>query len=454
MTRALLDVPRCLKVETSYVGPPRVLITPRTRRNAWADASPSGGTAAYRRQAVLECLDTAAVLREYREPLEGETWLTPAASERRLLAQVNAIIALGPQALTQVAALSIDPEVPDPGRVFAVLLILGCVEGPDWLAQARDIFLAATLRNPAEAAAAVEALSLCPNPELAMDLAPLLGHEQARVRASTTRVLAFHGALSEDAWDDAIHDRDPSVVAAAACAPLRGYDRGVCERALQPLLARRDAEALVRLAMRAGLGLRLGAAHDCAVRIVRSDHPYWGDAANCLAMFGYLADASRIREVLAGAHPLEGVDAAVILGSIELEPDLLDLLARDDCTPEASIEIKQALAGITGLAFDTAPDAAESRRLWAQGASNFESRVRYRRGRPLSLESLLQSLRAGPGSRDARQRAYLEMLAATESRVPRFSPYDFVGVQAESLRRIEHWLADLQSRRPTSTNLH
>jgi hypothetical protein len=46
------------------------------------------------------------------------------------------------------------------------------------------------------------------------------------------------------------------------------------------------------------------------------------------------------------------------------------------------------------------------------------------------------------------------MLAATESRIPRFSPYDFVGVQVESLRRIEQWLADLQGRRPTTTNLH
>lgn len=73
-----------------------------------ANATRWGGTTAYRQQAVTECLDTAAVLRAYREPLEGETWLIPSGSERRLLAQANVIIALGPQALAQVAALSLD----------------------------------------------------------------------------------------------------------------------------------------------------------------------------------------------------------------------------------------------------------------------------------------------------------------------------------------------------------
>jgi hypothetical protein len=33
------------------------------------------------------------------------------------------------------------------------------------------------------------------------------------------------------------------------------------------------------------------------------------------------------------------------------------------------------------------------------------------------------------------------MLAATKSQVPPFSAYDFVGVQANSLRLIEQWLA-------------
>jgi len=36
----------------------------------------------------------------------------------------------------------------------------------------------------------------------------------------------------------------------------------------------------------------------------------------------------------------------------------------------------------------------------------------------------------------------LEMQAATASQVPHFSAYDFVQVQAASLRRIESWVAN------------
>ena len=74
-----------------------------------------------------------------------KTWLIPAASERRLLAQVNVIIALGPLALDHVRELALDPDVPDPGRVFAVLMVLGCVEDHDWFLAARDLFIAAAV---------------------------------------------------------------------------------------------------------------------------------------------------------------------------------------------------------------------------------------------------------------------------------------------------------------------
>ncbi len=454
MTIALVDVPRCLKVHASYVGAPRALAASGSRRpRAWAEAMPWTGTEAYRKQAVKECLDTVAVLRSYREPLEGETWLTPAASERRLLAQLNAIIALGPPALQQAIALSLDADVPDPGRVFAGLLVVGCVEGRDWLDPARDLFVATVLRGAAEAAAAVEAVSLAPGPELASFLVDLLGHERPQVRAGAVRALAFRGALSEASWHNAMRDGDPTVVAAALSAPLGAYDRTACERVLQPLIARRDAESLVRQALRAGLGLGLDTAHDSAVQIVR-DHPSFADAARCLAMFGDVGDARHFRGALGGPGVRDGVRAAAILGSIELVPDLLELLDRTDSPPELGVAAKHALATITGLPFVATADVSQALGLWSLHSQGFERHGRYRHGQPLSLEVLLQSLRTGPAARKARQNIYLEMQAATESRVPRFSPYDFAGVQIQSLRRIEQWLADPQARRSTASNRH
>jgi hypothetical protein len=451
MTLALIDVPRCLTVDASYVGSPRALAGSRRTGTAWAEAVTQNGTLGFREQAGRECLDMIATLRAYREPVDGEGWLVPAASERRLLAQVNAIIALGPQALKQVIALSLDADVPDSGRVFAGLLVLGCTEGRDWLEPAREIFIAATLRHPAEAAAAVEALSLCPNADIATLLSPLLDDERRRVRASAIRVLAYRGALAEGQWTSAMRESDPVLLAAALTAPLRGYDRIVCGRALEPVVAQSDAESLVRVALRAGLTIRLNAAHDWAEQIARND-PAWADAGECLAMFGDLDDLRHVREMLQRSRVEDGLRAAAVLGSIEAVPHLMALLDHDHSTPEVGVLTRRALTTITGLDFASAPDAAQALSLWSANSDRFDPGVRYRYGRPLTLAAMMESLRTGPGARKVRQDLYVEMLAATESRLPRFSAYDFVGVQAQSLRRIEHWLTDsrIQSQRAAS----
>jgi hypothetical protein len=441
MSLALIDVPRCLEVHTSYVGPPRAL-APSARKppTEWATSMNWGGTVAYRRQAAKECLDTIGVLRGYREPIDGEGWLVPAGSERRLLAQVNAIVALGPPALEQVIELSLDSSVPDPGRVFAALLVIGCVEGADWLQRGQDIFTAAVVRNPAEAGAGIEAMSLAPHPGIRPLLAPFLRDERTGIRSSVTRVLALRGELTQAEWAQAVQHREPAIAAAALVAPLRGYDAEVCERTLRPLLEGLERESLMRLALRAGLSLRLGAAHSCAVVIARSD-PSWAESASIMAMFGYLDDVRQVRELLDGPTMVEAMRAAAILGNIAVVPDLLEVLNRD-APPEIEVVARDALTTITGVDFVAVPDADQALALWSRQATHFESGVRYRHGRPLGLQSLLQLLRNGPGSRKARQNIYLEMQAATESRLPPFSAYDFVGRQDESLRRIAGWLAE------------
>jgi len=451
MTIALLDVPRCLNVDASYVGPPRALAMADGRPSPWTEALPHRGTIAYREQAVTECLDTVAVLRSYREPQEGETWQAPAASERRLLAQVNAIIALGPDALHRAIALSLDADVPDPGRVFAAAFALGCVEGRRWLDPLRRIFVDAAARNSAEAAAAIEALSLCPNAEVVSFLVSLVGDERSGIRASATRVLAFRGALSESQWNDAVADRDRAVVAAALSAPLHSYDPTACGGALQSVLERdADSETLTRLALRAGLTLNLDAAYVRAYEIVRTD-PAWAGVARCLALVGDLSEA-RVREMLDGPHVLEGVRAAAILGSLDLVPDLLELLDRTDSPPETASASKHGLATITGLDFVSTESAGQALGLWSQHSSGFPSGARYRHGQPWSLDVLMQSLRTGPCARNIRQDVYFEMLVATRSHVPRFSAYDFVAVQLEALRQIERWLVDEPAKRRVSGN--
>ncbi|SAK77935.1 hypothetical protein AWB76_05177 [Caballeronia temeraria] len=446
---ALTDVPACLGLAATWVGPPREHAretrAPLSVRGPVRDAD---DIARFRRHAARECFDTASALRVHREPLADERWQLPARAEQRLLAQINAIVALGPDALALVIRLALDPDLADPGRVFAALLTLGTVDDPALHTQALGIFRRAVMRSAPEARAAVEALGVCPHPGFDDALAPWLCDPQARIREACVRVLAFRGTLAEAAWHAALRDPDLGVSTAALGAPLAGYEPRACEEALQPCFDMLHAETRVRLALRAGVSIGAARAHDFASWCMRGDAPGWADAAHCVALFGRAADAPAIARLLQGADPRAGIRAAARLGVVDLVPDLLSVLARHAADSEAAIGARRSIQTITGIACDASDardakaNARETASLWEQRASHFRYGVRYRDGRALSLALLLELLRDGPGSREERDTLYLEMRAATASRVPRFSVHDFVGVQRQALRCIGAWLRE------------
>jgi hypothetical protein len=433
----MFDVPRCLDVERFHVGNPGVELPPSDGwRTAWGERASRSGTVEFRRRAVQECLDTVAVLRSYREPLEGETWMTPAESEQRLLAQVNAILGLGPQALDKVAELAIDEDLPDPGRVFASLFVLSCTGGERWLPAMRRIFATAVMRHSQEAGAAVEAMGLGPHSGIDTDMAPLLSDSHARLRAAAVRVLAYRGTLSEAAWVQAMRDDDVGVVAAALSAPLRGYDDRLCEQGLLRVLGS-DSELLVGLALRAGASLRLPCTHARAASLAMRD-PAWADSAHALALHADLADERRIEALLYGPGRAHAVRAAGVVGSALLVEPLLALLDNPDGPPQERALAQHALWLITGL---PAGDARQIRQAWAARAGAFRRGVRYRAGQAFHAAGLVQLLKLPGATRTARQDWYLELAGTTAWCVPRFSPYDFVGVQQSGLHRLDDWVA-------------
>ncbi|MET0210195.1 MAG: hypothetical protein ABW220_14220, partial [Burkholderiaceae bacterium] len=111
-SRWLVDVPRCVALDAVQVAAPSLTAVSRTGwRAAFGGEGANvrgAGTLLFRQRVVEECLDTIAVLRSYREPQVEETWRTPSASERRLLAQANVILGMGPAALTQILRLALD----------------------------------------------------------------------------------------------------------------------------------------------------------------------------------------------------------------------------------------------------------------------------------------------------------------------------------------------------------
>ena len=444
MGHAMFDVPCCVELDAAFVGAPAVPLPPeRGWRGAWGDWASDGGTASFRGRAVRQCLDTVAVLRGYREPMAGETWLLPAESEQRLLAQVSAILAVGAPALQTVAGLALDADLPDPGRVFASVFVLGCVAGAAWLPDLQRIFTEAVRRDPLEAAAAVEAACLAPHPGIDGALQPLLEAPEAALRSAAVRVLAFRGSLGAAAWERALRDPQPRVVLSALAGPLRGFAPEPAEPALRRVLEG-GGEPLVRAALRCGASLRLRATQAWAATLASRD-PSFAEAALALALHGDLTDAPRLRSLLQAAQRGHAVQAIAVLGSAALVPDLVDLLASPDAGGPERALVQRAIAAITGWPEEEAP---QLRRAWSERGQAFSRGLRYRHGKALDAAHL-HALLADPSgrAREERQQLYLELCGCTQGRLPRFSAYDFVGVQQRALRRLRAWLGE---RRPTA----
>jgi hypothetical protein len=424
MTRAFLDSPICANPDEYFVGDP-------TRPSS--DATESG-TLALRDQATIECLDTVSVLRVYRKPLAGETWWTPLKSERRLLAQVDALIGLGARALDKVDALAFDPDVPDPNRLFAAAFALSCASGPRWRKVVMSLLLRVAGRTQAEGMAVTEALCLSPNRELIEELRPLTDHANHAVRAAAVRALGYHGVLAEEAWHRALADPEIAVVEAAVTAFLHTYDKEACKRALQPLMETGD-EKLMRVVLKAGLTLRSSAAYHCAVKLSERA-PAWADCLRCVAMFGRKSDVARIQSLLETQDSAVALDAAGHLGYVDLIPALYGFIERGEKGSPAVLQASQAIWMTTGLSCNTIEQLETTRKNWQQIFTPYERDARYRLGKPLS-EMLLAELLNGPVfSRVARQDLYRELLASTLYDAPRFSPYDFIGEQRNSLGNI------------------
>lgn len=441
------DAPRCLAVPEVFVGAPavRVVAAPGWR-DAWRgdgrDTGASGapgapgasgaGTSAFRRDAVTQCLDLIGVLRGYREPQDGEHWRTPAESEERLLAQVNAILGLGDEALRQVRALAIDEDLPDPGRVFAALFVLGCAAGTAWVGEMRDVFVTAVLRHPQEAAAAVEALCLAPNAAVAEAIPPLLADERWRLRAAAARVLAYRDALGEAAWRLAAQDPEPAVAQAALGTPLWRFDPGATESVLVTIAQRPDApEALVAASLRAGGTHGFNALHGIAAKRA-AQQPAQADALYAVAMHGRPEDAALLRAVLNTGQRWLAVRASGRLGSVSLMPELSGLLLESPCTPEEAYQLKVAIQSITGLRADVRGRWLQH---WREHAQQYRDDRRYVEGREASPRWLLSLLCAPTASRSARQDLHASLRLAAREPLPRFNAYDFVSDQVRALHR-------------------
>jgi hypothetical protein len=437
--RSLCIRPRLVDIANEWVGLPHATI--EARASAQGNDSDYGiahdDTKSFRQRVTLECLDTLGTLRSHRAPQLDEFWFIPASSERRMLAQANAILVLGPPALQYVEQCALDADVPDPDRVFAALFVLGSTAGKYYVNRCMPIYEAVLQRTREEAAAAIEALCLCPSPVLSEVLTPFLDHTNPTIRAATVRILGYRLELSTQQWCKATSDDDQYVVLAALSSALHHMDHHRCDLALEQLYISAN-EDVVHAALRAGLALGLTKAQEAA-RVFATQTPIWARALDLVALLGsnndrYLFDRALFFDLTAAAR------ACGCAGWLPLGSKLLMAYESQSKTGNGSDStgehVKRALNSMVPLPPDTPLDAGSLAQAWFDSTRQLDINYRYRDGFVCNLARLMHQLNEDGQSRLQRQELYFELQVLTEGRVPRFSAFDFIGVQVDALDRI------------------
>jgi HEAT repeat protein len=457
------------------------------------DVRPALSEARFLKERVRGCFEEVAMVGVQRAPLLGDPWRGSRVLERRMLASIDAIVAMGPQALVALEDLVLDAPLKDPSRVFAIAMILGCVTGRDTLAMAERVFAAFELDDPQHAAQLGAALKLVPHPSLPLSLRTFLSDPDSGRRALAIDVLAYRGMATQGELARAATD-EPDVAAAALpwLALSRHADvRSAIDAAVDgPVPSLRTA---ARLAMVLSGDFRAVAALRGALDQDEED------AAPAMSLLGVVAgpsDAALLVRNAVDAPTRASVAAIGWAGSKESIPALMALLLHKDepvvlaaayaldrithaglyedaiveaeeimvpDVPEPDLGDKPALAREVSdprdLPAEPSTDTLQRPSTdphrwaawWKEKSDAFDEKARHRRGSPYTPYISWMELdrwRCTPGER---RLLHWELVART-GEYARFDTNDFVPVQEESLAEWEP-LARNASGNPGSWNL-
>jgi hypothetical protein len=429
------------------------------------------------RARTRECFEEIAMIGMQRAPLLGDPWRSALVLERRMLASLDAIVAMGDRALAYLEPLVMDAPAKDPSRVFGIAMTLGCLSGRDALAAAERTFLALELGDPECAVQFAGALKLVPHPLLPMVLRTYLADADPQHRAMAIDVLAYRGMatkaellnaakddpkvaaaalpwlalmdpmIARDIADDAIGRGDPALTEAAWLALAysgHAHAANVVARELEG--EQRDAAA-VMLAL-TGDGKDAQRILDSAIR---APTPWtvqavgWAGAAASIPGLMSFLEGDDERIALAAAYALERITGAGLWEDMEIEPE--EILAPDVPDPDVGEPKPPPLAKFISDPRDLpgapAPETVMQptvridrwKMYWQERGSQLDPKGRYRRGQPYTPMMSVQDLDVGyctPGERVLLQK---ELVIRTGSHV-RLDPHDFVKVQEEA---IEDW---------------
>ena len=444
---------------------------------------------AFIRRWARECFDEIGMLGIQRAPLAGDAWRTSLPLERRMVAAIDAIAALGPTAVAHLEALAMDVPAANPMSVFAMAMVAGCLEGRDALACAERVLHRFGAGDKPVAQAFTSAMKLARNPFAPSAMRTLYASAEPACRALAVEVLAHRGwftpaELSLLADEDDPHlftlalpaiaaARHPDFRRALARATFHG-DLRVQQAAIDTmaLAAHPSAASAARSAAKGALGegalvsLALVAGLDDARwlldRLKASPTPAAAEAAGWAGLveavptlIGLLESEDKALPLAAGAA-LERLLGPKLVDSIDILPEALDDTELPDPDPDAEPPRRTLAEMISDPRFLPPPGSTEKLEIasidplrwqayWAEHGRRYDPAQRLRRGQAYSPYVSLHELDQLPLSSDDRCRLHRELAARTGKLTP-FHPHDFVAAQEQSLRA---WDAIVRATRMT-----
>jgi hypothetical protein len=422
-----------------------------------------------------ECFDEVGMLGIQRAPLAGDDWREIATLDRRMVWSIDAVAAMGPDAIAFLEPYAMDAPAADPVRVFAVTMIAGCLEGRDVLGGAERVLHRFGAGDPLVADAFVAALRLSVNPFVPSVLRALASSTDRASRLIATEVLAYRGWHTQAELEALAEERDPKILALAlpALAHARHRDlhralllaqsqddASLRRAALDAMLLvahsdiveaakisveRGDSSALVQLAIAASYDdARWLLAHARATPSVDAAHALgWSGLVDAVPLLISWLEGEDEPRALASGAALDRLLGAGIIDAIVIMPEQMDDVPVDDPDPDA----KPPRAPLADLVSDPRdkppPGSAETlevpaidpqkwRAYWAEHGNKLDPKLRTRRGRPYTPAVSLDELSRLSLSLEDRRRLHRE-LAARTGKITRFEPHDFVATQERSL---------------------
>lgn len=415
------------------------------------------------------CFEDLAMLSLVRQGGAADIWYQLEPLERRLLARVDAILALGVDLVPRLVQLLEDRPIPDAELLWASIFLLGCIRGDDTRDQIVRLVRLAPLDDEEYFEPIAEALALVPHrgvegvarkwlesPEpqrvalaarvlgwrratTVESILPLLGHDEPRVIEEAARALErVPGELREDDLRIALRHESPAVFAAAVeTAIVRGFPGAVseCEFRLQRQQDLPHAALMLALTSnREALDLCFGLA---------ATHP----SAEVLETLGWLGQTSIVPFLLgrlragevAAVRPLQRLTGASLTD---------EMPARAYAEEDLPFARSHFLAPPHELVLTEDPDAWEAH--WRQYGEPAREDRRYRFGHPWSTRDDQWEMAEAYAANRERRLAYLELCGRTGGSIG-FDQYTWTARQRPQLEAWSAYLGPAHGRVPSGT---